>query len=239
MVGVDLITQLPKTANGHTAIITFTDLYGKQVHAIATMDEVTADGVADIYYSQIFRLHGLPASFVSDRGPQFAAKVMQALLKHLGISSNLTTAYHPQGNGKVERKNQEIEQFLRLFISQRQDDWVDWLPMAEFVLNSRVHSGADRAPFEIVYGYVPDFTVPAGKHSAIPALNDRLDRMAQVRREAEAALRLTKVKMKEHYEHQKKAAHVFNIGDLVSLSAKNIAIHQATPKLGPRQLGPF
>jgi transposase InsO family protein len=65
---------------------------------------------------------------------------MRALLKRLGIDAGLTTAYHPQANGQVERKNQEVEAYLRLFIDKRQDDWVDLLPTAEFVINSRLNS---------------------------------------------------------------------------------------------------
>ena len=63
---------------------------------------------------------------------------MRALYKRLGIETGLTTAYHPEGNGKVERKNQEVEQYLRLFTNKRQDDWATHLPAAEFALNSRV-----------------------------------------------------------------------------------------------------
>lgn len=111
--------------------------------------------------------------------------------------------------------------------------------MAEFVLNSHVSSATGRTPFEIVYGCTLDFTIPAGKHSNIPALNERLDRMAHIRKEAEAALCQTKLRMKEDYEAAKKRAHVFQPGDMVWLSSKNIKVHQPSPKLGPRQLGPF
>ena len=126
---------------------------------------------------------------------------MRALYKRLGISAGLTTAYHPKGNGKVERKNQEVEKFLRLFVSQRQDDWVDWLSLAKFMLNSRVSSSTGHTLFEIVYGYTPDFTIPAGKHSNIPALDEQLDRISKVRQEAEATMRRTKALMKEEYCH--------------------------------------
>ena len=237
-VGVDLITQLP-ASRGYEAIAVFVDHFTDQVYAIPTHNSVTAEQMMDIYYKDIFRLHGIPKKMFSDRGPQFAARIMRALYKRLGIESGITTAYHPEGNGKVERKNQEVETFLRLFCARRQTDWVDQLPAAEFALNSRVHSGTTYSPFELIYGYLPDFTIPIGKRSNIPSLEERLDLMAKARDDAAAALRLTKERMKEAYERNKKAAHVFKPGDKVWLSAKDISIHQATPKLGPRQLGPF
>ena len=100
-VGVDLITQLPDS-NGYDAILVCTDLFGKQIHAIPCTTNISAEGVADIYYREIFRLHGLPLRFISDRGPQFAAKLMRSLLSRLGIKSNLTSGYHPQANGQTE-----------------------------------------------------------------------------------------------------------------------------------------
>ena len=57
---------------------------------------------------------------------------MCTLYKQLGIDAGLTTAYHPQANGQVEHKNQEVEAYLCLFIDKRQDDWADLLLTAEF-----------------------------------------------------------------------------------------------------------
>ena len=105
--------------------------------------------------------------------------------------------------------------------------------MAEFVLNSRVHSGNDHSPFEVLYGFRPDFTIPARKHSNIPALDSRLDRMAEICKEAEAALRLAKKCQKDAYEARKLTAHSFKPGDKVMLSAKDISIRQKSAKLGP------
>lgn len=111
--------------------------------------------------------------------------------------------------------------------------------MAEFVLNSCVHDGNEYFPFKIIYGYKPNFTIPAGRQSQVPALDVQLDNMAKVQKEAEAALWLMKQWMKVDYKRDKKQAHQFAPGDLVGLSAKDIKIHQPTPKLGPRQLRPF
>src|SRR6201996_4854156 len=108
----------------------------------------------------------------------------------------MTTAYHPQANGQVEHKNQEVESYLRLFISKRQDDWVDLLPTAEFVVNSRLNSATGHTPFELLYGYMPDFTIPAGRSTGIPLVDKHLQHLRTLRIDAEAALRLSKERMK-------------------------------------------
>ena len=110
-VGVDLITGLPDS-DGFDAILTCVDLYTKMVHAIPCSSTITAEQLADLYFREIFQLHGLPLSFISDRGPQFATEAMQQLLKRLGIKSSMTSGFHPQANGQTERANQEIEKFL-------------------------------------------------------------------------------------------------------------------------------
>lgn len=238
-VGVDLITQLPD-AHGKDAIIVFTDLFGKMIHAIACTSNITSEGAADIYYAEIFRLHGLPLRFVSDRGPQFASQLMRALLRRLGIKSNLTTAYHPQSNGQTERANQEVEKFLRIYTSRRQDDWDLFLPTAEFVLNSRTHSAHGRAPFEVLYGYIPLFNIPVGERTGIRGVDERIANLEEVRRDVEVALQLGKERQKRaHESDRRRSADVFKVGDFVFLDHRNLAVKVPSRKLGDTQLGPY
>ena len=71
-------------------------------------------------------------------------------------------AYHPQGDGQTERINQELEQFLRFFINQRQDDWDDLLPLAEFQYNNHIHSATQNVPFLLDTGRIPRITAGMG-----------------------------------------------------------------------------
>ena len=103
--------------------------------------------MARLYHEQVYRRFGLPDKFISDRGPQFASKVFQELRKHLGIKSKMSTAYHPQTDGQTERINQELEQYLRLYVNHRQSDWSEWLSLAEFAYNNREHSATKMSPF--------------------------------------------------------------------------------------------
>lgn len=77
-----------------------------------------------------------------------------------------------------------------------------------------------------MYSYRPDFTILPGKRSNIPTLEDRLDNIARVRKEAEAALCTSKEQMRAAYKRNKKTAYEFKPGDLVGLSAKDIHIYQ-------------
>jgi hypothetical protein len=236
--GVDLITGLPQIGK-YDAIVVYIDHYSKQVHVLPTTSDVDAEGIADIHYREIFRLHGIPTKIISDRGPQFAARLMKSLYQKLGVTHALTTAYHPQSNGQTERANQEVEQHLRLFTNSRQDDWVTFLPTAEFVLNNRIHSAHQMTPFEVIYGYQPDFTVPAGPPTKFPALNDRLQQLRETRKEAEASLRIQKRTMKQTFEANKPTPHTFSPGQQVWLSSKDIHTSHPSRKLTPRQLGPY
>ena len=108
---------------------------------------VTANGIARLYLHHVWKLHSLPRSIVSDRGPQFVTKFMQELYHILGITISSSIAYHPQTDRQMEWVNQELEQYLRLFINERQDDWAKLLPMVEFQYNNYIHSATQTTPF--------------------------------------------------------------------------------------------
>jgi hypothetical protein len=214
MIGVDLITGLPQVGE-HDAIAVYIDHYSKQVHVVPTVSDLDAEGMADIHYWEIFQLHSVPAKIVSDRGPQFAAHLMKALYSKLGITHMLTTAYHPQSNGQTKRANQEVEHHLRLFTNARHDDWVTHIPTAEFVLNSHLHSAHQITPFEVMYGYCPNFTIPTGPPFQFPALDSRLRGLRDTRKDSEAALWMEKHKMKQTFKAHKPSPQTFTVGQKV------------------------
>ena len=93
---------------------------------------VSLEGIAKIYRDDIWKLHGVPRKILSDRGPQFASKFMEEFTKVLGTKRQLLTAYHPQTDGQMERINQKIRTFLQHYVNYQQDDWMNWLAVAEF-----------------------------------------------------------------------------------------------------------
>jgi len=72
-----------------------------------------------LFRDYIWKLHGLPESIISDRGVQFVAGMMKELNELLGIQTKLSIAYYPQTDRQMERINQELEQYLRVFIDHR------------------------------------------------------------------------------------------------------------------------
>ena len=118
---VDFITKLPVVA-GKDAILVVCDRLSKMTHFVATTEGTSAEGLARLFRDNVWKLHGLPESVVSDRGPQFAAELTKELNQMLGIKTKLSTVFHPQTDGQTERMNQELEQYLWFFIEHRQKD---------------------------------------------------------------------------------------------------------------------
>jgi len=118
-ISADFITKLP-LAQGYDSILVVVDRLTKMVHFVPTTEKMSAEGLARLFRNNIWKLHGLPESIISDRGPQFVAGIMWELNQMLGIESKLLTVFHPQTDGQTERVNQELEQYLRMFTDHRQ-----------------------------------------------------------------------------------------------------------------------
>ena len=153
-ISVDFITKLP-VSKGHDLILVVCDRFLKMSHFVVTTEKTTAEGLAKLFRDNVWKLHGLPESVISDRGPQFAAGLTKELNKMLGIETKLSTAYHPETNGQMERTNQELEQYLRMYVNHRQNNWSEWLATAEFAFNNKVHTATKMSSFQVNYGREP------------------------------------------------------------------------------------
>jgi len=146
--------ELP-LSSGHDAVMTVVDSVSKRAHFIPTHTTVTAEGTARLFLYQVWKLHSLLKCIISDHGPQFIAHFTRELYRLLGIKLASSTAWHPQTDGKTERINQELDQYLWLFVNEWQDDWYDLLPMVEFQHNNHVHSTTQQTPFLLDTGRLP------------------------------------------------------------------------------------
>ncbi len=105
------------------------------------------------------------------------------------------------------------------------------------MINSRLNSATGYTPFEVLYGFTPDFTIPVGQPTGIPSVDKHLQKLQTLCTDAEAALHLSKQCMNDGHHIDIKPT--FKVGDKVWLEARKIKIHQQSAKLGPKQLGPF
>ena len=106
---VNFITKLPMS-KGYNSILVVCDRFSKMSHFVVTTEKTMVEGLVKLFRDNVWKLHGLPESVISDRGPQFATGLMKELNKMLGIETKLSMAYHPETDGQTERMNQELEQ---------------------------------------------------------------------------------------------------------------------------------
>jgi transposase InsO family protein len=148
---MDFITGLP-SSKGYDAIWVVADHLTKMRHFAPCSTTIDTKGLANLFLSNIFRLHGLPDTIVSDRGPQFASRFWTHLCNSLKIEPCLSTAFHPEIDGQTERTNSIMEQYLRAYANYQQDNWEQFLPMAEFAANNHVSETTGLSPFFTNYG---------------------------------------------------------------------------------------
>jgi hypothetical protein len=151
---MDFITGLPKSGN-KSVIMVVVDRLSKYAHFFAFHHPFTASTVAQIFMDQVFKLHGMPHSIVSDCDPNFIRNFWQDLFKLQGTQLHLSSTYHPQMDGQTKFVNKFLETYLRCFASEKQHQWAQWLPLAKWWCKTTYHTTTHMTPFEVVYGQKP------------------------------------------------------------------------------------
>jgi len=191
-------------------------------HFIATTEKTSAEGLAKLFQDHVWKLHGLLESIISDRGVQFAVGMMKELNNLLGIQTKLSTAYYPQTDGQTERINQELEQYLRVFIDHRQEQWPDWLGIAEFAYNNKVHAATKTSPFKANYSQDPKMGFEERRKRKYEAVEKFIERMRKIQEEAKVVLGKAQEEMKKFANRKRREEEEYRVGDLVLLSMKDL-----------------
>jgi len=203
---------------------------------------MTVEGLAKLFRDNVWKLHGLPESVISDRGPQFAAGMTKELNKMLGIETKLSMAYHPETDRQMERTNQELEQYLRMYVNHRQNNWAEWLAMVEFAFNNKVYTVMKMSPFQVNYGREPRMGFDIRKKGKNEKAEEFVKEMKERYEEARAALVKVQEEMKKQADRSRKEAEEYRVGDKVLISIKDFLMElrkRATKKLTEKFIGPY
>ena len=239
-VSMDLITQLPRTRQGHDAIVVFVDKLSKMMHCMPTVTSVDAPQLAALFFRSVVRHHGVPSSIVSDRDARFTSLFWRALWQQLGTKLAMSTAYHPQTDGQTERANRTLEDMLRAYVSYRQDDWDLHLTAAEIAYNNSKQASTGFTPFFLNSGQHPHLPLSAAVQStgSNPAATEMLSDLYADLDQAATNIRHAQQRQ-AHYANQHRRDVLFSVGDQVLLSTANLRNEQRAPKLAPKFVGPF
>ncbi|CCO30490.1 Retrotransposable element Tf2 155 kDa protein type 1 [Rhizoctonia solani AG-1 IB] len=234
-ISYDFITDLPKDGP-YENVLMVVDSFTKYGLMIACSKKTKAPELVEIFLRHVWSSFGMPEKTVSDRGTVFNNKFLKALYQRLGIDPHFSSAYHPQSDGQTERLNPTLEHFLRAYASVNQNDWVKWLPMAQFAYNNAVHSSTGKSPFKALYGWEPALT-PSNVPVNVPEAEDLANTMEKQWHEIASALRQSKDRMTRGKSTEIPLS--FEVGEEAWLDARNINLKTKSTKLTDRRLGPF
>ncbi|KID93943.1 retrotransposon nucleocapsid protein, partial [Metarhizium majus ARSEF 297] len=246
---VDFIGPFQPTPRGFNAIMVVVDRLSKDRHFTPCRTDMKAHDLAMLFVRDVWKLHGLPDSIVSDRGPLFISEFWKAVCHRLQTNVNLSTAYHPETDGQTENANSFLEQYLRQYVSFAQDDWDEWLPLAEFAARNVVNDSTGMSPFFANTGYHPRMSFGPPRVVPKPAPKDVADRCREGNnfvtkmQEITDLLRTNLLSAQSSQEKfanaNRSPAPAYRVGDMVLLSTRNINSARPIPKLDHKFIGPF
>jgi len=237
-IGLDFIEALPRV-NGKSVILSVVDRFSKYCHFIALAHPYTAETVAQAFFTDIVRLHGVPQSMVSDRDLVFTSTFWRELMRLMGTRLHMSSAFHPQ----TEAANRVIVMYLRCFTGDRPRQWLRWLPWAEYVYNTAYQSSLRETSFRVVYGRDPPTirSYELGETRVAAVARDMEERTAFLA-DVRYCLEQAQAVHKRHYDKQHRPVS-YEVGDWALLRLRQrvpSSLPQSTTgKLKARFLGPY
>ena len=148
---MDCVGPLPRTKSRHQFLLTIMDLSTRFPEAIP-LRRITAKVVVETLM-QFFISYGLPKEVQSDQGSNFMSGVFQQVLCELGIKQVISSAYHPQSQGALERYHQTLKNMIRAYCEDFSEDWDKGVPFLLFATRDSPNESTGFTPFELVYGH--------------------------------------------------------------------------------------
>ncbi|KAL8135097.1 hypothetical protein AgCh_009933 [Apium graveolens] len=215
VISMDFVEGLPRS-KGKDTILVVIDGLTKYCHLITLTHPYSALNVAQEVLNQVIKLHGVPFTIITDRDTIFMSSFWQELFNVMGTKSRMSSAYHPQTDGQIERLKQCIEMYLRCMTGQKPNEWADWIDMAEWWYNTSFHSSAGMTPYQVVYNQLPPFIIYQSAKCTDPVVNQFVKDRVQVQGLLKDNLKKAQERMK-FFADKKRSDTVFNVKDEVYL----------------------
>lgn len=240
---MDFVVGLPRTQRGFDSILVVVDRFSKMAHFIPCKKTTDALQVASLFFREIYLLHGLPLSIVSDPDSRFLGHFWRSLWKQLGTSLDMSSAYHPQTDGQTEVTNRSLGNLLRCLVGDAITKWDTKLPQAEFAHNHSLNRSLGFCPFEVVYGVIPrgqvDFSHLPDRTRLHGDASTFVDSIADTHQKAIVNLEASSSKYK-NTTNSHRMRLVFEVGDFVwaYLTRDRMPVH-AYNKLKAKKIAPL
>ena len=154
IVGIDLITKLPKSHDGYNTILVCTDNLSKYAITVPLKNEL-AETIIHAFFNNVIAKHGCPKVVLSDRGHNISGERSRDFFRLFAIKRRLTSAYHPESNGQTERFNRTLKTSLTMYVEENQKNWSDFVQAITFAYNITIHDVTKIAPFQALFGRAP------------------------------------------------------------------------------------
>ncbi|XP_050730790.1 protein NYNRIN-like [Eriocheir sinensis] len=220
---IDIVGPLPQTRKGNKYILTVMCPTTRYPEAFP-LRNITAKTIVT-KLTQLFTTFGIPREIQSDRGTNFTSDLFAAVLAELGINQTLSTAYHPQSQGALERCHQTLKALLRKFCHDQDQEWDEALPFVLFAIRETPNESLGVSPFELLFGHKVRGPLKIIKDQLLSDTTCKLvtitkyieklkNTFDKVRSFARSNLKLAQGVMKEHFDIKAKV-RTFNEGDQV------------------------
>lgn len=207
---------------------------------IIPVERPTAKETAESFVNHVVRFAGLPDSLISDQGRAFIDGTWKEICARLQISHKLSTSYHPETDGQTERANKTLEVYLRHYVNYYQDDWVNYLPLAEFCCNNNTNASTGVSPFFASFGHHPRMNfAPESEFIEPRNYPDFTKRMESLVKFCNEQITLAQAYQSTYANEKRLPAPRYQVGDTVYLSLKNIALSRPSKKLDHLCAGPW
>ncbi|XP_012472427.1 uncharacterized protein LOC105789600 [Gossypium raimondii] len=154
-ISMDFVLGLSRAKNGNDSVFVVVDQFSKMAYFIACNKTDDALNIANLFFREIVRLHGILRTIISDRDTNFLSHFWRSLWGNLGTKLLFSTTSHPKTDGQTEVVNRVLSTLLLAIIRKNLKTWEDCLPHIEFSYNQTIHSATKYSPFEVVYGFNP------------------------------------------------------------------------------------